>query len=169
VLASWWNVLTARCEKLLGRHGSPRGRFWLSVSPIVGVFAYVEWLLLTGKQSFTSPLSFLGVLAAPLIADVFPFLLLVASRAKGDRPARRYFGWLGNPAVIDGLYVLFAANLFVHGFLIWQDPVDSPVNSVFSIAEGPVDLEMELLSSSGDFPGTEKSICRGGGCNRWVR
>jgi hypothetical protein len=39
-------------------------------------------------RSFTAPLGFLGVLAAPLIGGVFPILLLVASRAKGDRPTR---------------------------------------------------------------------------------
>ncbi len=73
-------------------YGSQRGQFWLSASPVVGVFAYVEWLLLTGKQSFTSPLSFLGVLAAPLIAGVFPLLLLVASRAR--RQADAAVSWL---------------------------------------------------------------------------
>jgi hypothetical protein len=39
-------------------------------------------------RSFTAPSGFLGVLAAPLIGGVFPILLLVASRAKGDRPTR---------------------------------------------------------------------------------
>ena len=39
-------------------------RFWLSASPVLIVFGYVEWLLLTGRHSFTAPLSFLGVLAA---------------------------------------------------------------------------------------------------------
>ena len=124
-------------------YGSQRGQFWLSASPVVGVFAYVEWLLLTGKQSFTSPLSFLGVLAAPLIAGVFPLLLLVASRAKGDRPMRRCLGWLGNPVVVAGIYAVFAANLFVHGFFIWQGPVERFV--ALAIGVGVLALPIVLI------------------------
>ena len=33
-------------------------------------------------------------------------------------------GWLGNLFVIGATYVIFAASLFVHGFLIWQGPVE---------------------------------------------
>jgi hypothetical protein len=84
----------------------------------------VEWVLLTGQHSFTAPLSILGVLAAPLIAGVFPMLLLVASRAKGDRPTRCCLGWLGNPFLIASIYAVFAASLWVHGFIIWQHPAE---------------------------------------------
>ena len=101
-----------------------RGRFMLSASPVLAVFVYVEWLLLTGQHSFTTPLSFLGVLAAPLIAGVFPVLLLLASRAKGDRPTLCYLAWLGNPFVIAVIYAVFVANLCMHGFVIWQHPVE---------------------------------------------
>ncbi|HET7239029.1 MAG TPA: hypothetical protein VFI76_08370, partial [Terrimicrobiaceae bacterium] len=107
----------------LRRALSDRG-FWFSASPVVIVFGYVEWLLVTGTHSFTSPLSFLGVLAAPLIAGVFPLLLLVASRAKGDRPMRWCPTWLSHPVVIGGIYAIFTANLFVHGLFIWQGPVE---------------------------------------------
>lgn len=99
-------------------------RFWFSASPVFIVFGYVEWLLVTGTHSFTTPLSFLGVLAAPLIAGVFPLLLLVASRAKGDRPLRWCPSWLSHPVIIVGIYAIFTANLFVHGLFIWQGPVE---------------------------------------------
>jgi hypothetical protein len=47
-----------------------------------------------------------------------PAYFLVANRAKGDRPVRRCLGWLGNPVIIGGLYVVFAANLLVHGVFV---------------------------------------------------
>lgn len=99
-------------------------RFWLSASPVLIVFVYVEWLLFTGQHSFTAPLSFLGVLAAPLIAGVFPILLLIASRAKGDRPTRCGLRWLKSPVLLTAIYAVFVVNLYMHGFVIWEHPIE---------------------------------------------
>ncbi len=148
---------------LCGKHG----HFWLSATPVLGVFGYVEWLLLSGQESFCAPLSFLGVLAAPLIAGVFPLLLMVASRAKGDIPMRRCLGWLENPLVIAGIYAVFLINLLVHGLFIWQHPVERFAALVIGagvlavpvvlIRQGAfasrtvIELRRELLPESGGF------------------
>jgi hypothetical protein len=67
-------------EALLGE----RGRFFLSVAPVAVVFLLTEWALLTERGSFAGPLSFLGVIVISLLGGIFPVLLLIASRRKGE-------------------------------------------------------------------------------------
>jgi len=102
---------------------SREGRFWLSASPILLAFAVIEWQLLNRQESFTASLSFIGALAVPLVAGIFPILMLAVSRRKGDYVPGIVFRWLGNPMVILVMYLLFLASLFAHGLFIWQDPL----------------------------------------------
>lgn len=115
---------------------SPKGRFWLAASPVLFLFGLVEWQLWTQQESFTEPLSFLGVVAAPLLAGLFPILLMLSSRRKGDRPIGTFLQFLGRPIVAFGIYGLFLLNLFVHGLVIWQETVERSV----AIAMGMVML-----------------------------
>ncbi|MFN8454289.1 MAG: hypothetical protein U0401_06375 [Anaerolineae bacterium] len=57
----------------LGRGES--GRFWLAVSPVV-VFLLAEWVSLASFGAFTSLLAILSALTLPLLAGIFPMLLL---------------------------------------------------------------------------------------------
>jgi hypothetical protein len=98
------------------------GRFVIGTAPVVVMFVVTALLLLTGQESFAGPLSFLGTLAVPLFVGIFPVLLLAASRQKGEYVPAVFFEWLGHPVVLAGLYVLFLAAIFIHGFFIWQDP-----------------------------------------------
>jgi hypothetical protein len=103
---------------LLGR----RGRFVLSVLPLVAAFVLGEWFVLTGAVSFTGLLSFLGLIVVSLLAGLLPVLLLVSSRRKGEyAPATRY-RLLGHPVLLAAVYLLFLAALFAHGLVIWDDP-----------------------------------------------
>lgn len=99
------------------------GGFLLAVSPVVAAFVMSEWLLLTGSGSFTGLLSIIGVLIVPLLGGIFPVLMLVASRRKGERVPEAVYRSLSNPVLLVGIYVLFLASIFLHGLLIWSDPL----------------------------------------------
>jgi amino acid permease len=107
-------------DALLGE----KGRSFLSVAPVVVIFVLAEWLLLSGAESFAEPLSFLGVIVISLLGGTFPVLLLMAGRRKGEIVPGLVYRWLGHPLVVMGIYFLFLANLFVHGLVIWQNPVE---------------------------------------------
>jgi amino acid permease/predicted transcriptional regulator len=103
---------------LLGR----RGRFVLGAAPILVSFAIAEWMLLTGSGSFAGLIGFLGVIVVSLVAGIFPLLLLIASRRKGDYVPRAVYRPLGHPVLLGGLYLFFLGSLLLHGVVIWRAP-----------------------------------------------
>jgi amino acid permease len=107
-------------EVLLGE----RGRFFLSVSPVLIVFLLVEWLLFADAESFAGPLSFLGVIVVSLLGGIFPVLLLVSSRRKGEFVPSVVYRFLGHPLLLTSIYFVFIAGIFLHGLVIWQAPVE---------------------------------------------
>lgn len=102
---------------------SERGRFFLSVTPVVGALLLTWWLLLTGAGSFAWLLSLSGVITNTLAAGIFPVLLLLSSRRKGDLVPSVVYPFLGYPLVAATIVVLFLATLFLHGLIIWQNPL----------------------------------------------
>ncbi len=98
-------------------------RFFLSISPLLLVFLLTEWLFLAGTQSFTSVLAFAGVLGNSLVGGIFPVLLLVSSRRKGELVPGVVFKILNHPLFSVGVYSLFLAILLVHGLFIWSNSV----------------------------------------------
>jgi amino acid permease len=108
-------------------------QFWLGMTPIVLICLLNVWLLWTGRESFSRPLGLVGALAAPLICGIFPLLLLVVSRRKGDSAPASYWRWLGNPLVVVVINLIFFASLVVHGLVIWQHPVERTVAGVTSL------------------------------------
>ena len=112
--------LTQRArEVMLGE----RGRFLLSMSPVIITFAVAEWLLVTGAASFPWLISFSGVVTNSLAAGIFPVLLLTASRRKSEFIPGAVYRFLGHPLFVATIYALFLGNLFLHGLVIWQDPL----------------------------------------------
>jgi hypothetical protein len=99
---------------------------------VVLAFLLTEWLLLSGAGSFTRALGVGGVLGSSVVSGLFPVLLLVACRRKGDRVPDVVIGALGHPLVVTTIYLLFLAVLFAHGLFIW----DSPVERVAALAVG---------------------------------
>jgi hypothetical protein len=95
----------------------------LSITPLILVFLVTEWLFLTGVESFTSILAFAGVLGNSLVGGVFPILLLISSRRKGELVPGVVLKILNHPVVSIGIYSLFLTILFVHGLFIWKNPV----------------------------------------------
>jgi amino acid permease/predicted transcriptional regulator len=110
--SSWHGVRSV----LLGR----QGRFVLRAAPVFVSFAVTEWMVLTRSGSFAGLIGFIGVIVVSLVAGIFPVLLLVASRRKGDYVPRVAYRALGNPVLLAGLYVLFLGSLLLHGLVIWQ-------------------------------------------------
>lgn len=102
---------------------SARGRWLTGFVPMVLIFAVVELLFVTGRESFAGPIGFLGVIAVPLVGGIFPMLMLASSRRKGDCEVARGRRILGHPAVVGGMVLLFLASIVVHGLFIWDDPL----------------------------------------------
>jgi amino acid permease len=111
---SWHGVRSV----LLGR----RGRSVLGAAPIFVAFTATQWMLLTGSGSFAGLIGFIGVIVASLVAGIFPVLLLVASRRKGDYVPMVAHRLLGHPVLLAGLYLLFLGSLLLHGLVIWKQP-----------------------------------------------
>ncbi len=103
--------------------GGPRRRFWWSILPVLIIFLLVEWMLYSNQVSFAAPLGVMSTLAAPLLAGIFPVLLVAVGRRKGDYIPAVAWRWLGHPVVLFLLYGLFFAGLLAHGLLIWPDPI----------------------------------------------
>ena len=101
-----------------------RGSFLVSISPVVIAFVVTEWLFITDSGSFARLISFLGVIATSLLGGIFPVLLLVASRRKGEYLPGAVYRFLAHPLLIAGVYFLFLTVLFMHGLVIWQSPME---------------------------------------------
>jgi amino acid permease len=103
---------------LLGR----RGRFVLGATPVFVSFAVAEWMLISGSGSFAGLLGFIGVIVVSVVAGIFPVLLLVASRRKGEYVPTAVYRVLGHPVLLGGLYLLFLGSIVLHGLVIWEEP-----------------------------------------------
>jgi hypothetical protein len=64
------------------------------------------------------------VLAVSIVAGIFPVLLLAASRRSGEFVPGLVYRFLGHPVLIASIYILFLANILLHGLVIWQAPVE---------------------------------------------
>jgi amino acid permease len=117
-----FNLARERVAQLLPAVGS-RSRFLLSLTPVILVLLVAEWMVLTRTGSFAGILGFLGVMVHSLISGLFPALLLVASRRKGELVPGVSYRLLDHPLLIGGIYLLFLGNLFLHGLVIWQHPL----------------------------------------------
>ena len=103
---------------------SERGRFLLSISPVLAVLAAVEWLLASGSASFTGSLAWIGVIAGSLLAGLVPTMLVLSSRRKGEFVPGVVLRVLGHPAIAAIVATLFLAIVFTHGLVIWTDPLE---------------------------------------------
>jgi hypothetical protein len=100
-----------------------QGRWLLSAGPVGVAFLLAEWMVLTRSASFTSLLGCTGVILVSLLAGVFPVLLLLASRRKGDYVPVVVYRLLGNRALLGTIYIVSLASIFLHGLIIWADPL----------------------------------------------
>jgi len=99
-----------------------QARSWLGLSPLLLIFIVVEWLLVNNLESFSELMSFMGVVTVAILAGIFPVLLLVASRRKGENVPGFVLSFLAHPLVVGGIYLVAVGTLFLHALFIWQDP-----------------------------------------------
>ena len=98
-----------------------RGRFALCLSPMVIAFLLAEWMLYTGKGSFSWVLNFVGIIVIPLLSGIFPVLLIASSRRKGEYTPKKFLRFFGNPVILVFIYILFLASLFIYGLFILRE------------------------------------------------
>jgi amino acid permease len=116
------NVPVGLTQRMRGLLLGRTGRFWIGVLPIALIFLWVEWLVFSGQDSFIGPLAFQGVITLPVLAGIFPMLMLTASRRKGDYVPALVWRFLGHPATVIGVYLIFLISILLHGLFIWSDP-----------------------------------------------
>jgi len=128
-----WRIdqVALHARSMIAGEGS---RFLISVSPVFLVFALSQWLLLTGGASFSAVLGFGGVIANSLTAGIFPVLLLLASRRKGDYIPGVVYRLLGHSAFTIAIYLLCLANLLAHGLFIYRDFWSRATAFIFALA-----------------------------------
>jgi len=97
-----------------------RGSRWIVLLPLTLPFIVTEYLLVTNQDSFAGLLSFVAVITIPIIAGIFPILLVTASRRRGEFLAGGHLKLAGNPLVNVILFVIFLASIVVHGVFIWE-------------------------------------------------
>ena len=98
--------------------------FAIRAAPLAVIFLVVEVLLSRGSISFTEPLNLVGTLTLPLLSGVFPMLLLVAARRRGDRLPGRMIGPLGWPIVAIAIGGIFLFGVVSFGLWIWVSPLE---------------------------------------------
>jgi amino acid permease len=122
-------------------------RFLIGVIPVVLSFLIAEWLLITGSGSFAGLLGFLGIIAISLLTGIFPVLLLIASRRKGEHMPGVVYRFLGNRLLLASVYLLSLASIFLHGLVIWEHPFPRTVALIVGTAI--VVLSVVLLRRGG--------------------
>lgn len=96
----------------------------ISFVPILSVFSYVQWTMYNGTASFTAPMELLGAIVVPVLAGIFPVLLLLASRAYGlPAPGARVPAALSGSVVLSFIVLLSFSGILSHAIFIWQQPM----------------------------------------------
>jgi amino acid permease len=125
-----------------------KGRFVVSVVPLTVACALAEWFVISGHGSFTGILGFVGVIVVSLLAGLYPILLLVSSRRKGEYAPGTVHGFLGKPALLVTVFVIFLSVLVLHGAVIWSDPAERVGAFVAALAMAAIPV---VLVRSGAF------------------
>lgn len=110
----------ARWRSVIDHHAAG---FALRAAPLVAIFIVVELLLDAGDISFTEPTNVVGTITLPLLAGVFPMLIVVAARRRGERLPGRVIGLLGHPATAVVIGSLYLVSVVAFGLVIWEGPI----------------------------------------------
>ncbi|HET7701837.1 MAG TPA: hypothetical protein VFK35_00440 [Candidatus Limnocylindrales bacterium] len=101
-----------------------RGRLLVGFAPTAAVLVGLELVVLAGQDNFAGPIAIGGALTVPLITGIFPMLLILAARRKGEYVPGRIIGLFGHPAVAATLLVFFIGATLAHGLVIWEGPAE---------------------------------------------
>lgn len=101
---------------------SDAGGFWISAIPVILVFVVLEGLVLADAATLTDPLSLIGVLTVPLLGGIFPMLMLLAARRRGEYVPASRVRILRGPVSIGLVAAVYVVGLLIQGLVIWQRP-----------------------------------------------
>ncbi len=103
--------------------GTRAGRYLAGLAPTALVFLVLEYLLLTDQDWFAGPVALVGVLTIPLLGGVFPMLLVLAARRRGEYVPGTVIGVIGHPVTAAVVSVIFLGAIVLHATVIWTDPI----------------------------------------------
>jgi hypothetical protein len=112
---------------------SPRVRLVVALGPTVAIFVLAEWLVFVGADSFSTALNIAGAIGAPLIAGVFPTVLLSSLIRRGEIVPRVRLK-LGGRVTRSVVYATFLAGLVLHAVLIWDGVLERAGGLAVAIA-----------------------------------
>lgn len=103
--------------------GTRAGRYLAGLAPTALVFVVLEYLLVTDQDWFAGPVALVGVLTIPLLGGVFPMLLVLAARRRGEYVPGTVIGVIGHPLTAAVVSAVFLGAIVLHATVIWTDPV----------------------------------------------
>ena len=109
---------------IAGRLAAGPGRLLAGIAPLVATFLVLEYLLVTDQDWFARPVALVGVLTVPLLGGVFPMLLVLAARRRGEYVPGTVIGVIGHPITAAIVGAIFLSGLVLHGLVIWTDPIE---------------------------------------------
>jgi hypothetical protein len=110
-------VLTERAPWLAR---SERRRWLAGVSPAAAMFCVALAQAVTGAASLADVLSFMGVIVVALVAGVFPPLLVLAARRRGELPGTRL---PASRPLLALAYGFSIGGVALHGLVLWEHPL----------------------------------------------
>lgn len=131
--------------------------FLIGIIPLIIAFLLVEWLFFAKTQSFTSVLSFAGILGNSLVGGIFPVLLLISSRHKGEIVPKITLSKLDHPWLLGAIYSLFITILVIHGLFIWDNVIAK--FSAFAVAFLALCSTLITIFAGALTPRTTIEIC----------
>ena len=109
---------------LRGLFASGPGRLMAGIAPLAITFVALEYLLLTDQDWFARPVAVVGVLTVPLLGGIFPMLLVLAARRRGEYVPGTTIGFIGHPITVAVVSAIFLTGIVLHGLVIWTDPIE---------------------------------------------
>lgn len=129
---------------LAGFLAGSRGRLLAGLAPLVVTFLALEYLLVTDQDWFARPIAVIGVLTVPLIGGIFPMLLALAARRRGEYVPGTVIGLIGHPLTVAAVSAIFLAGIFLHAIVIWTDPIERL--AAMAVGVGTVVLVANVLA-----------------------
>jgi amino acid permease len=116
----------------------PNLRWLLAAVPVIVVFGAVPAMLAAGVGTFSGPLAALGTVATPILAGIFPMLMVLAARRRGEYPIAGAARIVGHPVTVTLVSAIFVAGILVQSWIVSGSLVDRVVGSIVTVVLGVV-------------------------------
>ena len=99
------------------------GPLLAGIAPTALAFLILEYLLFTDQDWFARTGRAVGVLTVPLLGGIFPMLLVLAARRRGEYVPGSVIGVIGHPVTVPRWCApSSSAAIVLHALVIWTDP-----------------------------------------------